>query len=204
MDQLGSGLSLVPLAGVLAVVVGLSVLAIQKVKMLVCCHFKGHWTQSRWLQWVWLAASFAVPLGLVAVVFLPTVQGWINFYLPADWQVHLSAGDLVPSWLSAGLGSNGVYGILKAKGWLGDYSAGGPNDVTTTPVPAVAEPSTPLSVPGPVEDVPPPTPASTDAPVRVRRFLEVWSQGGPNDWVLVEDGQTQRMYPIERKEGTDG
>jgi hypothetical protein len=193
MDELGTGLSLVPLAGVLAVIVGLTVLSIQKVKQLVCTHWKGAWTQ-RIPKWVWIVASVAIPAVLIFLVSQSWAQDWINFYLPPDWHIHLSADDMLPTVLSSAVGSNGSYAVAKKYGLVGDYTPGGPNDVTPQPVvleaPIVPEP---VVVPEPVY-VP-----QHLAPPKATLLQEVMvtpgAKGGPL-YVWLDDDTGHRVIPV--------
>jgi hypothetical protein len=140
-----STLNLPELSVVIIWLVAATVFLIQKLKMLLCCHFKGAWTQ-RIPGWIWLVASIVVPLGLILLLAQHQMQDAINAFLPDGWQIHMSADAVVPAALTATIGANGSYAVAKKLGLAADYSPGGPLDVTPKlEVPAPDAPGTPES-----------------------------------------------------------
>jgi hypothetical protein len=191
MDELGTGLSLVPLAGVLAVIVGLTVLAIQKIKQLVCTHWKGAWTQ-RIPKWVWIAASVAIPALLIFLVSQSWAQHWINYYLPPAWQISLSPDDMMPTLLTSVVGSNGSYAVAKKYGLTGDYTPGGPNDVTPQPL-AIEAPVVPEPVV--VPEYVPQHLAQTQATLLQEVMVTPGAKGG-HLYVWLDDDTGHRVIPV--------
>jgi hypothetical protein len=127
MDELG--ITWPELSAVLLWVVGFTVFLIQKLKQFICCHFKGTWTQKvPW--WVWLALSIVVPFALVELIAQQWAQDLVNSMLPDSLQLSINPEAIVPTALSAVLGANGSYAVAKRLGLTGDYTPGGPNDVT--------------------------------------------------------------------------
>lgn len=120
-----------PLAVILTLAIGATLFLIQKVKWLVCTQIKGRWTQ-RIPRWVWLGASIVLPFTVVIVMVQPWAQSWINTFLPDSLKLAVTPADVAATGVVAVLGSNGAYASAKRLGLTGDYSAGGPNDITPT------------------------------------------------------------------------
>lgn len=127
MDELGS--SLPALAVILVLTVSATVFLIQKLKMLVCTQWKGAWTQ-KIPGWFWLVLSIAVPFGVVVFMIQPWMQAWINGFLPESMRLTVSPQNVMGTGVVAVFGSQGSYALAKKAGLTGDYSPGGPNDVT--------------------------------------------------------------------------
>jgi hypothetical protein len=205
-----STLNLPELSVVIVWLVAATVFLIQKLKMLLCCHFKGSWTQ-RIPGWVWLVASIVVPLGLILLLAQHEMQDAINAFLPDGWQIHMSTDAVEPPALTATIGANGSYAVARKLGLAADYSPGGPLDVTPAPlglapiVPAEA-PESPSAVTTP-ETQPPalPTPISSPEvspssvpescpPVTVQRLF---TTDGPTEFVVVTAGLKRRVAPLK-------
>ena len=188
------GLSLVFVWAVAATVFG-----IQKLKMLVCTHWKGSWTQ-KIPKWFWLVASIILPLVIVFLMTQRWAQNIVNPLLPDALKITATLSDILPLGLSATIGANGSYAVAKKWGLTGNYQAGGPNDVT----PAEETPALGLSAPDVVAPDTSPAPAPVVSPEpsvptaypSARVFIEVQHNGGPDHFVLVEDDTGQHVYPM--------
>jgi len=160
MESLG----LPDLSIVLVWIVGATVFLVQKAKAFVCRHFKGAWTQKvPW--WVWLVLSIAIPFALVFLVVQPWAQNLINSMLPDALDLDLSPDAAVPTALTAVLGANGAYAVSKRLGLTGDYSPGGPLDVTPPTVPGPGDVSTVPAEENSQAEVQPSLPSPDPAPM---------------------------------------
>lgn len=181
---------------ILALAVSGTVFTLQKLKMLVCTHFQGTWTQ-RIPGWFWLVLSIVIPFGLVYLLSQQFAYSWLNTFLPEDMQIYVPPAAMFPTALGAIFGSGGSYALGKRLGLAADYSPGSPLDVTPAPeetpdaggVPTVTE----LLPPLPVEpSLPPPAPATAKATL----YLKLMH---PSDamYVLISDETGEHIYPVE-------
>ena len=160
-----ASLGLPELSIVLLWVIAATVFLIQKLKYLLCVHVKGRWTQ-KIPGWLWLVASVVIPFGLVMLVAQEWAQNLINPMLPEALRLNVTPDAAVATALTATIGANGSYAVAKKWGLAGDYSPGGPNDVTPPLVPEPGEPApVTTSLPETAPEVPPGPATLPSAPI---------------------------------------
>lgn len=213
MDDLGSNLP--ALTVILVLTVSGTVFMIQKLKMLVCTHWRGAWTQ-RIPKWLWLVLSLVVPFGLVVFMVQPWMQVWLNGILPETMHLAVSPQDVLGTGVAAVFGSQGSYALAKKLGLIGDYSAGGPNDVTlAAPGPAPSPEEAPV-VPEPMPAGPLPAPEPVTAPAFPETGIFATPANVPKQetpafahllaycaWepdLVVIDGDPPMVVPVKREE----
>ena len=194
---------------VLALAVAGTVFILQKLKMLICTHFKGQWTQ-KIPGWVWLVLSIILPFGLVYLLCQPFSYSWLNQFLPEDMQLSIPPEALFPTALGAIFGSGGSYSVAKKLGLAADYSAGGPLDVTPQPVPEAGDESTAPAEENSEAEVQPSLPSPAPAPeavapsadlglanseTKVTMFLKLTGVSDAT-YVMIEDQTGQHVYPV--------
>jgi hypothetical protein len=173
--------------------VAATVFIIQKLKMLVA-RSKKRWTQ-KIPSWLWLVASVAFPLAVIAVMTQGWAQNIVNSVLPDSLKITAGVKDLAPLSFSATLGANGSYAVAKKLGLTGNYKPGGPNDETPKEE-TVAEPA-PTEPPAEPLSAPPVMPEVVEESARL--FVEATPPASTPYYVYVEDGAGGRLIPVKPK-----